>query len=209
MTRSARRVADPPTAPQNAGRWPDRAEEGTKRLGRRPGNIAVWKRRAGPMRRRSLVSSTSRFRQAGRRGVRVRRRVRPGASGQADVQGAMGAARRGTRGERVAVGRLPARSTGGARIGGEAWTAPRRRLSQGPPRCARRCIAVVFSGGPLRPEQTAEIRLRANELSEWRFVSVDELDRYVIPVMARRLRALLAGGDAVGYLEEGATPGER
>jgi hypothetical protein len=42
--------------------------------------------------------------------------------------------------------------------------------------------------------------LPAEELSEYRFVGPADLDDYVIPVLARRLRAALAGG---GYLEEG------
>jgi hypothetical protein len=48
----------------------------------------------------------------------------------------------------------------------------------------------------------ASIRLDARELSEFRFVSPGELADYVIPVLARRLRACLTG-DGRGYLEEG------
>ena len=43
---------------------------------------------------------------------------------------------------------------------------------------------------------------KPSELAEWRFVKAEDLDAYVTPVMARRLRASLASTDFV-YLEEG------
>jgi hypothetical protein len=39
-----------------------------------------------------------------------------------------------------------------------------------------------------------------DEICEWRYVSVDALDAYVIPVLANRLRYMRAGHV---YLEEG------
>lgn len=61
-------------------------------------------------------------------------------------------------------------------------------------------LRFVFDGGVLSPQQIAAIRLPPEELSEFRFIHPADLDEYVIPVMARRLRACLDGG---GYLEEG------
>jgi 8-oxo-dGTP pyrophosphatase MutT (NUDIX family) len=65
-------------------------------------------------------------------------------------------------------------------------------------------LRFVFDGGVLSPQQISAIRLQPEELSEFRFVDPADLDEYVIPVMARRLRACLNGG---GYLEEGSRTG--
>jgi hypothetical protein len=51
-------------------------------------------------------------------------------------------------------------------------------------------------------DQVASIKLNEHELSEFRFVNPGELAGYVIPVLARRLRACLTGRSA-DYLEEG------
>ncbi len=61
-------------------------------------------------------------------------------------------------------------------------------------------LRFVFDGGALTPAQIARIVLPADEIREWRYVGVDELDDYVIPVLASRLRHMLAGHE---YLEEG------
>ena len=61
-------------------------------------------------------------------------------------------------------------------------------------------LRFVFDGGALTSAQTARIVLPPDEIREWRYVSVDELDAYVIPVLANRLRYMLAGHV---YLEEG------
>lgn len=63
-------------------------------------------------------------------------------------------------------------------------------------------IQLVFDGGVLTAEQLASIVLPPGELSEFRFVPLDELDSYVIPAMAKRLRAGAVGASAV-YLEGG------
>jgi len=63
-------------------------------------------------------------------------------------------------------------------------------------------LRFVFFGGVLSEVDTATFHLQESELSEWRFVREVELDAYVTPVMARRLRASLASTDFV-YLEEG------
>jgi hypothetical protein len=54
-------------------------------------------------------------------------------------------------------------------------------------------------------DQIASITLPSDELSEWRFVDLDDLDGYVIAPMARRIRSLMSDeGD--GYLQEGRPP---
>jgi 8-oxo-dGTP diphosphatase len=63
-------------------------------------------------------------------------------------------------------------------------------------------LRFVFYGGVLSSDDTARFELQSTELSEWRFVSPDDLDTYVTPVMARRLRASLAATEFV-YQEEG------
>lgn len=63
-------------------------------------------------------------------------------------------------------------------------------------------LRFVFYGGVLSSDETARFQLQSTELSEWRFVSKADLDAYVTPVMARRLRASLAATEFV-YLEEG------
>jgi 8-oxo-dGTP diphosphatase len=63
-------------------------------------------------------------------------------------------------------------------------------------------LRFVFFGGVLSPDDTAKFQLQSAELSEWRFVSQVDLDTYVTPVMARRLRASLGSAEFV-YLEEG------
>ena len=63
-------------------------------------------------------------------------------------------------------------------------------------------LRFVFFGGILSEDETATFHLPESELSEWRFVEEEDLDTYVTPVMARRLRASLASTEFV-YLEEG------
>lgn len=67
-------------------------------------------------------------------------------------------------------------------------------------------LRFVFLGGVLTVADTSAIRLDSRELSEWRFVALDDLDSMVTPVMARRVRAFV-DRSAVGYLEEGFLPG--
>lgn len=61
-------------------------------------------------------------------------------------------------------------------------------------------FGFVFDGGALASTQIERIVLPSDEIREWRYVSVDELDAYVIPVLASRLRHMLAGHV---HLEEG------
>jgi len=70
-------------------------------------------------------------------------------------------------------------------------------------------IMYVFDGGVLDERQQAEIRLPEDELSEYRFAPVDELDDLLVGRLARRMRAALRqrriGGTA--DLENGYAPG--
>jgi 8-oxo-dGTP pyrophosphatase MutT (NUDIX family) len=66
-------------------------------------------------------------------------------------------------------------------------------------------LRFIFAGAPLSQGDLTTIQLDPTELSEWRFVAVDALDEYVIPALARRLRACIHARAAV-YLEEGEPP---
>ncbi len=46
----------------------------------------------------------------------------------------------------------------------------------------------VFDGGALSEEATAQIRLPVDELSEWRFVPVEEVESFLLDRMARRIQ---------------------
>ena len=73
-------------------------------------------------------------------------------------------------------------------------------IARRPPAVEGASLRFVFEGGALTPTQIEHIVLPADEIREWRYVSVDELDAYVIPVLASRLRHMLAGHV---YLEDG------
>lgn len=61
-------------------------------------------------------------------------------------------------------------------------------------------LRFVFHGGVLSSDQIERIVVPADEIRSWRFVALDELDDYVIPVLANRLRYMIDGHT---YLEEG------
>ncbi len=63
-------------------------------------------------------------------------------------------------------------------------------------------LRFVFLGGVLSPEEASGIRLPVEELLEWRFVAIDDLESYVTAVMARRIRAIVSSA-GFAYLEEG------
>jgi 8-oxo-dGTP diphosphatase len=63
-------------------------------------------------------------------------------------------------------------------------------------------IRFVFFGGTLVDDQTSRFVLDPSELTEWRFVSLLEVDDYVIPALARRIRSSLNSSETV-YLENG------
>ena len=61
-------------------------------------------------------------------------------------------------------------------------------------------LRFVFDGGVLTSDQIDRIVLPVDEIRAWRFVDVDDLDEYLIPVLANRLRHMIDGHT---YLEEG------
>jgi len=66
-------------------------------------------------------------------------------------------------------------------------------------------LRFVFFGGVLSDEEATRFVLDPSELLEWKFVEASDLDSYVTPVMARRLRASLSSSE-LAYLEEGWPP---
>jgi 8-oxo-dGTP diphosphatase len=69
-------------------------------------------------------------------------------------------------------------------------------------------LRFVFCGGVLSRADMSQIRLNTDELSEWRFVALEQLDDLVIPAMAHRIRAFV-GDPHMTYLEEGRSPERR
>jgi 8-oxo-dGTP pyrophosphatase MutT (NUDIX family) len=66
-------------------------------------------------------------------------------------------------------------------------------------------LRIIFFGGVLFDEDSSRFALNPDELLEWRFVEPAELDSYVTPVMARRIRACISS-TGPSYLEEGYDP---
>lgn len=66
-------------------------------------------------------------------------------------------------------------------------------------------ILFVFDCGRLGDDE-ARIKLDAQELDQWKWVSLIDLDGYVLDRIARRIRSALAHGDV--YLENGQIPGD-
>lgn len=66
-------------------------------------------------------------------------------------------------------------------------------------------LRFVFDGGVVTDAEAADIRLPADELVDHRFVDADDLDGFVVAVLARRLRVALAQRTRPGaaYLEDG------
>lgn len=52
-------------------------------------------------------------------------------------------------------------------------------------------VMFVFDGGTLSPEQLGQVRLQAEELAAFKYLTIDEIEPRVRPSMARRLRACL------------------
>ena len=65
----------------------------------------------------------------------------------------------------------------------------------------RGALRFVFDGGRLDRDLEAAIRVAPGELAGWRFVAVDELDAYLKPTVANRVRCGLASPGC--YLENG------
>jgi 8-oxo-dGTP pyrophosphatase MutT (NUDIX family) len=66
-------------------------------------------------------------------------------------------------------------------------------------------VMFVFDGGVLPPDQNARIRLQAEELASYKYLTLDELTPQVRPSMARRLQASLeaAATGRPAYLQFG------
>lgn len=77
------------------------------------------------------------------------------------------------------------------------WVPPRPGRTEG--------LMLVFDGGNLTPEQTARIRLPADELRSWAWCTEQEAGQRLSDLLARRISAAVrarAEGAAV-YLENG------
>lgn len=64
-------------------------------------------------------------------------------------------------------------------------------------------LLFVFDCGPLGDDE-ARIHLDGSELDRWEWVAASDLDRYLIPRLAKRVRAILGAQSDHGlYLEHG------
>ena len=63
-------------------------------------------------------------------------------------------------------------------------------------------LLFVFDTPPLTDEEEAKIHFADGEITAWEYVSPAALDDYVVPRLARRLRAAVPG--ETRYLEHGA-----
>jgi ADP-ribose pyrophosphatase YjhB (NUDIX family) len=63
-------------------------------------------------------------------------------------------------------------------------------------------LLFVFDASPLTVEEEAEIHFADGEITAWEYVPQAALDDYVLPRLARRLRAAVPG--RTRYLEHGA-----
>ncbi len=66
-------------------------------------------------------------------------------------------------------------------------------------------LLFLFDCGDLGADEQ-RIRLDIDELDRWAWVELDELDSYVLPRIARRLRSVGGNGTSAGYLEHGELP---
>lgn len=63
-------------------------------------------------------------------------------------------------------------------------------------------LLFVFDCGPLG-EDEERIQLDGVELDRWEWVVADQLDEYLIPRLARRVRSLMNGSNRGAYFEHG------
>lgn len=66
-------------------------------------------------------------------------------------------------------------------------------------------LLFLFDGGDLGADEYL-IRLDRAELDRWAWVDLDQLDEYVLPRIARRIRSAAGNGTSTGYLEHGELP---
>lgn len=77
------------------------------------------------------------------------------------------------------------------------WVPPKVRRTEG--------LMFVYEGGRLTPSQVDAIVVPLGELHSYAFVTLDEADRLLSPLLARRVRAAVAARatGTVAYLEDG------
>jgi len=63
-------------------------------------------------------------------------------------------------------------------------------------------LRFVFDGGLIDEDTAASVVLDPSELLSWKFVDAEDLEAYLIPTMARRIRAC-CGATSTIYLEDG------
>ena len=73
-------------------------------------------------------------------------------------------------------------------------------------------LAFEFDGGTLTPDQVDELRVVDDEIAEFAFCAVDQLDGVLPERLARRVQCaldVLVGSDPAVYLADGRLPGAR
>lgn len=68
-------------------------------------------------------------------------------------------------------------------------------------------LLFLFDCGDLSADEH-RIRLDVDELDRWAWVELDQLDRFVVPRIARRIRSAASNGTSASYLEHGQLPAE-
>lgn len=66
-------------------------------------------------------------------------------------------------------------------------------------------LLFLFDCGDLGTDEH-RIQLEATELDRWAWVELDQLDQYVQPRIARRIRSAIGDGTPASYLEHGEPP---
>jgi hypothetical protein len=66
-------------------------------------------------------------------------------------------------------------------------------------------MLFLFDCGDLGADEE-RIRLDGDELDRWKWVALVELDGYVLPRIARRIRSAVGNGTSAIYLEHGERP---
>ena len=66
-------------------------------------------------------------------------------------------------------------------------------------------MLFLFDCGDLGADED-RIRLDGEELDRWAWVALNDLDSYVLPRIARRIRSAVDKGNSASYLEHGQLP---
>ena len=78
--------------------------------------------------------------------------------------------------------------------------------STGRPTSARATSSCSCSIAATLGADEQRIHLGVNELDRWAWVDPDQLDHYVLPRIARRIRSIVDNGSRTSYLEHGTLP---